>query len=578
MIQKNKLFILVFILFLVSCAEYSLPESESIIGKTSIYSGEVLEYSIKNKKRNKEIKKIILKDNDNNIIEKYSPLLLNDKLILKRFLNKEIPFYKEYKLSFESNTNIITTLQVNIKPSIIINGICNQKNCKTLSGNIIGEVKSYINVSSFKFSPVKIKYVITSPYSSYSIENDFNSPVSNDFIEHTFEKVPEDISSYISLIEIFAYDVNGNYVENVIPVKIINPIEVKHYGKYELAETYEPLPVTGCIPGSVGNSVNYSESQSETKQNSVSIVINKSWSDSLNLNFSSTSSEGFNVSETQNTIVSSSLSESETQSESYTNSESNSESNNISFNTTDGEQWTWSLNESNSESSTQSESSNSNTSINGSTTVGVSGEGSLPFLAKASGKVEVSAGINQGWGSSNTSSQTDSNSSSRGYSTGGTSQNGKTYGSVQNDVRSHSLSGSYVLSNSTSSSISDSSSISSGRVWNMSESISSGKVLTIGNSESISQTYVSSNTSTTTFSYSGYIPRGRFGMFHRQTSRYIKLSEIITYDLNGFPKHSGYIIMNNWSWAPDLKIGNTCEEVLNSNLPESYCFIPPCGE
>jgi len=92
---------------------------------------------------------------------------------------------------------------------------------------------------------------------------------------------------------------------------------------------------------------------------------------------------------------------------------------------------------------------NTNTSVNGSTTVGVSGEGSLPFLAKASGKVEVSAGIQRGWGNSSTNSESNTNSTNRGYSTSGLSQEGRSFGSVQNDSRSHSLSGSYVLSNST---------------------------------------------------------------------------------------------------------------------------------
>ena len=205
-------------------------------------------------------------------------------------------------------------------------------------------------------------------------------------------------------------------------------------------------------------------------------------------------------------------------------------------------------------------------------------EGSLPFLAKASGKVEVSAGIQRGWGATNGSSETSSAGKNRAYTTGGTSQNGRAYGSSQNDSRSYSLSGAYVLSSSTSNSISESSSLSSGRVWNMSESINSGKVITEGNSESLAQTIVTSESSTTTFSYSGYIPRGRYGKFFRQTSRYVKLSEIITYTIDGYPQHAGYVMMNTWAWAPDLKVGSTCEDSSNSSLPIPECIIPPCGE
>ena len=208
----------------------------------------------------------------------------------------------------------------------------------------------------------------------------------------------------------------------------------------------------------------------------------------------------------------------------------------------------------------------------------MSGEGSLPFLAKASGKVEVSGGVSRGWGESNSSSSSETNSESRGYSTGGGSQTGRSYGSVQNDTRSHTLSGAYALTSSSSNSISEGSSLSSGRVWNMSESINSGKVVTEGNGESISQTIVNSSSSSTTFSYNGYIPRGRFGIFFRQTSRYVKLSEIITYNINGFSQHAGFIMMNTWAWAPELSVSNTCEDAMTSSLPNAECLIPPCGE
>ena len=112
----------------------------------------------------------------------------------------------------------------------------------------------------------------------------------------------------------------------------------------------------------------------------------------------------------------------------------------------------------------------------------------------------------------------------------------------------------------------------------MSESLSSGSVVTTGNSESIAQTIVSSSSSSTTFSYSGYIPRGRFGIFFRQTSRYVKLSEIISYNMNGFPQHAGFIMMNSWAWAPELSISESCEEAIVSRLPNAKCFIEPCDK
>ena len=91
----------------------------------------------------------------------------------------------------------------------------------------------------------------------------------------------------IAKIDIKAYNAEDDYVETSLPFKVVRPVEVKHFGKYELAEVYEPVPVTGCIPGTIGSSVQYSESESETRQNSVSITYNKSWSDSNSTSLSS---------------------------------------------------------------------------------------------------------------------------------------------------------------------------------------------------------------------------------------------------------------------------------------------------
>ena len=546
-----------------------------------VTSGEMIKFDIESEVVIDQVKSFLV-GSDGVTYETYNGVLENNQFTINRFLNTNIPYGQNYNLRFvldTENNQYIRTMPVNIDASVIVDSFCASENCQVLSSNVVEGIKNKLTIGFYNILPVKLKYVVTTPDDNFQILHEFNSPVQEDWVENLmFNKVKEEYSSYISKIEIFAYDADNNEAKTELPFRVVRPIEVKHFGNYELAEFYEPIPVTGCIPGSVGNNVQYSESQTETRQNSVSIGFNKSWSDSNTTNLNTTMSEGISVNQTDSTVNTSSLSESETQSEGFTDTSSQGESNNIQFNTTDGENWSWSLGEGDSQTSGTSQGENTNTSVNGSTTVGVSGEGSLPFLAKASGKVEVSAGIQRGWGNTNTSSESSTSSTNRGYTSGGSSQNGRSFGSTQNDSRSYSLNGAYVLSSSTSNSVSESSSLSSGRVWNMSESINSGKVITEGNSESLSQTIVTSESSSTTFSYSGYIPRGRFGTFFRQTSRYVKLSEIITYTLDGYPQHAGYVMMNTWAWAPDLSIGSSCEEAGISSLPVSECLIPPCGE
>ncbi len=573
---------LLFLIFFICCSSgLSIDEVTISTESKNIASGEMIKFNIESEAEIDKVESYLIGD-DNITYERYNGILEDNKFIINRFLNTNIPFGQRYKLNFvltSQDRQLFRSMPVSIDPSIIVNSFCASENCETLSSNVLENVKNKLVVSFYNIIPIKVKYIVTTPDDNFQILHEYTSPVQDDWVENlVFNRVKEEYSSYISKIEIIAYDIDNNEARTELPFRVVRPIEIKHFGSYELAEVYEPIPVTGCIPGTVGNSVQYSESQTETRQNSVSISFNKSWSDSNSTSLTTSSSEGITVNQTDSTVNSSSLSESETQSDSFSNTSSQGESSNIQFNSSDGENWSWSLGESESQTTGTSQSDNTNTGVSGSTTVGASGEGSLPFLAKASGKVEVSAGIQRGWGTTTGSSEASSAGKNRAYTTGGTSQNGRAYGSSQNDSRSYSLSGAYVLSSSTSNSISESSSLSSGRVWNMSESINSGKVITEGNSESLAQTIVTSESSTTTFSYSGYIPRGRYGKFFRQTSRYVKLSEIITYTIDGYPQHAGYVMMNTWAWAPDLKVGSTCEDSSNSSLPIPECIIPPCGE
>ena len=577
--MKN--YLLILLVLFSSCAK-SLNEKDVFIDfEKKVSSGEQIQIYYDSIKEYDNVEASLVKGDDT-VIEKYNSQPFGNYFIINRFLNRH-PESNEslyLSLSFLGKNNITRKVPISIEPSIIVESLCgNNTRCDMLTGNVLANIKNKLSVRFYKFSPVKIEYRFVTPSNSYILKNEYTSPVEKDWVENIiFESVKEEYSSYLAKIVIVAYDIENNLIETAIPLRVVRPLEVKHFGQHELAQVFEPVPVTGCIPGSVGNNVQYSESESETRQNSVSIGINQTWSNSNSITNSNSISEGISVGETESTVLSSSLSESETQSEGFNSSSSESNSNNLQFSTSDGENWSWSLGESSSQTEGQTESENSNTSVNGSVTVGVSGEGSLPFLAKASGKVETSAGIQRGWGTGTSSSNSTTDSNSRGYSTGGSSQNGRTYGSVQNATESHSLSGTYVLSSSTSNSITESSSLSSNRIWNMSESISSGNVVTEANSENLTQTIVSSSSSSTTFSYNAYIPRGRYGVFFRQTSRYTKLSEIISYTLNGEPVHSGYIMMNTWAWAPELSIANTCEEAMLNNLPEQVCIIPPCGE
>lgn len=564
---------------LFSCAENLVKDKENFyIKNKNVASGENISiyFSDDLDTKNKYLVKLV--DDQDNIIRSYVPIVEKDRLVLTRFSLLNTSRFNQYKLlvSLGDDTQEIS---IETSPSIIIKSLCGVEECDYLSGNVVGNIPQTISIETHKLISKSFTYKIITPKLSYEVVNEYETLTNIDYVDNIiFETVPDNLSFYVALIEVTAVSEDNITIKNVLPVKVVRPLEIKHTGESEIAEVYEPIPVTGCIPGSIGNSVQYSESLSETRQNSVSVNVSNSWSDSMSSTLSKTDSEGINVSETQGTVSSSSLSNSETQSDSYTVGSTASNASNINYSSSDGETWSWNIVDSNTQGNVQSNIDGTTTGVDGSVTTGFSGEGSIPFLAKASGKVEVTAGVNSSWNNSSSNTNSNSNTNSRGYTTSGTSQNERSFGSVQNESRSHSLTGSYVLSSSTTNVVSDSTSSSSGRVWNMSASRSSGKVITEGNTQSIAETIVDSSSSSTTFSYSGYIPRGRFGVFFRQTTRYAKISEIIAYDINGFPSHAGYLMMNTWAWAPELSVDISCEDAMQTQLPQSECFIPPCGE
>lgn len=575
MINNIKLFFSIFVLLFVSCAENIQNNEGIILEKNNFSIGETIVIDTIEKE---EIINSVVILNNNQIIQRYSSID-NNKFTVPRFLSNTANLSSQnITINIETNRNFYVR-QLAIEPSIQIKKLCASENCVSVSGNVVEDVLNNIEIQSINASFNRIEYKVYAFNNLIvNVENEYNSITDIDNLSFVMPKIPDEYSSYIGLLEIKVYKNNVQVAENILPFRVVRPLEVKHYGKYELAETYEPVPVTGCIPGTIGNNVSYSESESETRQNSVSITLSKTWTNANSQSIDTTRSEGLNVAETENTVLTSSMSESETVSESETNNSNTSDSNDFSFSTNDGESWSWSFNEGNSDTQGTSTTSGTNAGINGSVTVGASTEGSIPLLGKASGKVEVTGGASMNWINSDTNNSSTTNSNSRGYVTAGSSSTGNQYGSAQTISQGHSLTGSYAYSSQNSSSISQGSSTYSGRVWNMSESISTGNVVTEGDTESIDETITSSSSSTTTFSYSGYIPRGKVGVFYRQTSRYTKLSEIITYDIDGFPHHTGYISMNTWAWAPELAIGTTCSDIPKPTFSEATCFIPPCGE
>jgi len=394
-----------------------------------------------------------------------------------------------------------------------------------------------------------------------------------------FNPIPEDLQSYVTGVRVIAYDDEGNFTETALPIGVHRPIEVTYDGSYELAERYEPVPVSGCIPGGVGNSVSYSESVSETRTQSVSMTVSNSWSNQQGRNVSNSTSEGISVGESSSRTLGESSSEHERVSESTGETYSQSETNNMGFSSSDGESWSWSLSQGESQQDYERRMNSMYGQASGSVAVGVSGEGSVPGFAKVSGSVETKVGVTAGTSTGATTGASTRTSTQRGHTMAGSSSSTESYGSAVSEGNSVSIDGTYVASNSNSSSSANTMGMSRGRTWNLSEGSSMSEAVSENNAEAISEATVKSESRTVSQSLSGVIPRGRFGIFYRQTTRWVRRAEVRSFDLCGVASHMGELQFNEWDWAPDLAIGNECEALPPpSTMPSARCFIQPCGE
>lgn len=578
--MKKVLFVLFFLFF--SCSELSYDEQPSIeIDSYSYLAGQTITVKPRNTDRFNEML-VSLYNDQGGLIESYPRRLIDETYIINRSFyttsrisNSGRYFLRSYFFS-DDNDESQSETEIILEPSILIQSLCYGEECETLSGNVIEQLPQILRVKTVGNKTVKFVYTILSRENTDQFIHEFDSPTNFDSLSNVvFESVREGYSAYIGGIQIDAYDIDGSMTTTSLPVKVVRPIEVRYNGNYTKAQVYTPVPVSGCIPGNIDTRVVYSESSTETRQNSVSVSVNSSISQSISNSTNSSLSEGISVSNTQSRDFSSTESQSENFSESRSNSVSSSSSDAINFNTTDGESWSWNIDTSESSTNSSSTANNVNGSVNGSVTVGVSGEGSLPFLAKASGKVETTVGVSAGMGRTTTEGNANTSASSRGYSMSGNSTDGRSWGSTNSESNSETITGTYALGKGSSVSTSQGSSQSEGRVWNLTEGVSKDETVTSGDSESISETIVHSSSSTTTFSFNGYIPHKRFGMFYRQTTRWVKRSEIVVYDMNGFSQTKGYIDMNEWSWAPELAINEECELIKPQNS-EAACFIEPC--
>jgi hypothetical protein len=413
-------------------------------------------------------------------------------------------------------------------------------------------------------------------------EHSYATPVNEDSIGDAepifFNLVKDGEQFFVTSLRVLAYDTEGNVIETALPITVHRPLEVVYNGKRDIAQRYDPIPVSGCTPGSIGTRVNYSETKSEARQRTVSVTVNQSWIRNRGQSLSRSWREGVSEGQSQSRTLGSSNSEEEYLSESMNLSYNKSNANSIDFSESDGENWQWNMSEGEGNTTYEEQMSALYGSGSWSATIGAKTEVSIPLIAKSTGSVSTTAGTKIGGRTSGTTGESTTTSSERGYSTSGSNNESRNFGSSSTESRGQNIDNSYALASVTESSIDESKGISNTRTWNLSESEVTSEVISENESVAETLTISDSNSDATTQAFTGFIPRGRYGIFYRQTTRWVRRAEVRSYNQCGIAQHVGELQFNEYTWAPDLAIATDCDEQVPApNLPRAACLIPPCG-
>ncbi len=486
-----------------------------------------------------------------------------------------------------TETQSPTNVELDVKASLIveefqpIDAECGAPALRALPG-----LAYRLAVRAVGIKPVTYRYEVTrinGSMGTLTYEHTFEQPVDRDMIGDQepviFNPIADSDQFYATGIRVIAVDADGKSVETAMPVTVHRPIEVLMLSKKaQMAERYQPIPVSGCMPGGIGTQVRYSESRTESRQRSVSMTVRSDWSSTNGATQTDSWQQGIKQGESQSQTLGGSEKEEERTRESYGVSYGDSEANRMNYSTSDGESWGWSR----SEGETNAEYENRLNTLYGegsfSATVGASGEGSVPGFAKVTGKASTTMGVRAGGSTGWDSGTTRTNSVNRGHNMNGSSNETRGFGSTLTENNSQSVGGSYALSRSRDRTFQDQEARSMSRTWDFSGSSTMSNVVSEGLSESESSTWSESVSHQTVQDFSGRIPRNQVGMFYRQTTRMVRRAEVRAYNQCGLAEHIGELQFNEWEWAPDLALGEACNETPPpTNLEPAACFIPPCG-
>ena len=240
-----------------------------------------------------------------------------------------------------------------------------------------------------------------------------------------------------------------------------------------------------------------------------------------------------------------------------------------------GTDWGWNVVQGSTQESYSDQMNHLYGTVSGSVETQVGGEASVPGLGGVSGHVGTTVGTAVEAGRENTTGERTGVSNERGSSMGTSENSSEVYGSTTTDGSSQNVSGTYGVERQSSinTSRSQTEATNESLTYDMGGSVAVNAGYEVGSETAWEQSWVSTTEQENLLSFSGKIPNGRCAMIYRQTVRYVRTAQMFSYDMCGVRSSMGELAFNEWSWSPNIAIGDDCEANLpESTLPKAQCF------
>jgi len=480
-----------------------------------------------------------------------------------------VRYYDGAAVTQDPDTWALVSLEV--KPSVVVTdfravGDTWVADCAEPSVNAINGIPYGLRVKALGFTPVEARFRITEgllidgEVTRETTEVRATMEEDDAAILLRFAAVPQHTDGFAVGVAIELVDETGGVHQIDYPVTVRRAMQIYFGRAMELAELYEPVPVSGCIPGgAAGVASTYSESHSETRTRSVAHTVSRDWTRTYGEQHTETygtaGSMGGSEAAASSVTVTDMSTEggSETVTDMFSDSTTRTRTTSIDFNEASTDSYGWSVN------------SEVFGEVNGSVTVGASG--GIPL-----GVLEVKGEATAGFvvGGRRGSGETGGTSRTSGISAGSTD----TASSTSTESQSRAA-GSHWARSQT---YAESNSFTRTDTWNTTKSFSEASTqshsIAMSLGESDTETFSVSTTDAEALHTTSEVFAGQFGMWFRQTTRLARRGTIVAYDLCGNGSAVGDVNLNDWTWAPDLAIATTCPP--EPNFPEAECRISPC--